>query len=200
MPPTIQALLAARLDRLPLAGARVRSAPPSVVGQEFWARRGRGAAAGAGPARTAPGTARGPGAQAADRRPRAVDARGRERAFAFRHVLIRDAAYESLTKERPGRAARALRRLAGGAPPRAHDRARGDPRIPPRAGLRLSRGAGRGPTSARSRSHSGRAAQARLRRAARRARARGHRRRGLLARAGALLRRRRAERARACCR
>ena len=44
-------------------------------------------------------------------RPDAADFAGEE-AYRFRHVLIRDAAYRSLSEERPGRPARALRRLA----------------------------------------------------------------------------------------
>ena len=56
--------------------------------------------------------------------------------YRFRHLLIRDAAYESLPKATRARAARALRRLAR----RAHElrRARRDRRLPPRAGASLS--------------------------------------------------------------
>ena len=61
-----------------------------------------------------------------------------EDGFRFRHLLIRDAAYEALPKARPRRPPRALRRLAGAARDRAR-RARRDPRLPPRAGLALSR-------------------------------------------------------------
>ena len=57
-----------------------------------------------------------------------------EAGFTFRHVLIRDAAYESLTKEDRAEHARAVRGLARGSPSRADDRARGDRRLPSRAG------------------------------------------------------------------
>ena len=56
-----------------------------------------------------------------------------EDGFRFRHLLIRDAAYDSLPKVRPRRPARALRRVAR----RPRCRARGagrDRRLPPRAG------------------------------------------------------------------
>ena len=95
IPPTIQALLAARLDRLAIDELQAIGAA-SVVGREFW----REALAALAPA--------GEGA----RLDAALDALvrkqlvGRERValtgengFAFRHALIRDAAYESLTKE-----------------------------------------------------------------------------------------------------
>jgi class 3 adenylate cyclase len=60
-----------------------------------------------------------------------------EEAFRFRHLLIRDAAYNSLPKGDPLRAARALRHLAGGS--RRPRRDRGDRRLPPRAGPSKSR-------------------------------------------------------------
>ncbi len=95
IPPTIQALLAARLDRLPIHEAQAIGAA-SVVGREFW----REAVAALSPA--------GEGL----RLDAALDSLarkqllGRERValtgesgFAFRHALIRDAAYQSLTKE-----------------------------------------------------------------------------------------------------
>ncbi len=57
-------------------------------------------------------------------------------AFRFRHLLVRDAAYDGLSEGRPRRAPRALRRLAGRA--RGGSRRGGrDPRLPPRAGSSL---------------------------------------------------------------
>jgi class 3 adenylate cyclase/tetratricopeptide (TPR) repeat protein len=95
IPPTIQALLAARLDRLPVEEAQAIGAA-SVVGREFW----REAVAALAPA--------GEGARldvSLDSLTR-KQLLGRERValtgesgFAFRHALIRDAAYDSLTKE-----------------------------------------------------------------------------------------------------
>ena len=95
IPPTIQALLAARLDRLAIDELQAIGAA-SVVGREFW----REALAALAPA--------GEGA----RLDATLDALVRkqlvarenvaltgESGFAFRHALIRDAAYESLTKE-----------------------------------------------------------------------------------------------------
>ena len=95
IPPTIQALLAARLDRLPIDELQAIGAA-SVVGREFW----REAVAALAPA--------GEGArldvvlETLTRK----QLLGRERValtgesgFAFRHALIRDAAYDSLTKE-----------------------------------------------------------------------------------------------------
>ena len=71
-------------------------------------------------------------------RPDFADFPGDE-AYRFRHALIRDAAYRSLSKSTLRRPARALRRLA-----RAHGRGpaarvRGDRRLPPRAGVPLPR-------------------------------------------------------------
>ncbi len=59
-----------------------------------------------------------------------------ERAFTFRHLLIRDAAYEAIAEGDPRRAARALRGLAGAPGRGAHARVRRDHRLPPRAGGR----------------------------------------------------------------
>ena len=59
-------------------------------------------------------------------------------AFRFRHLLMRDAAYDGSPEGRAGGAARAIRRLARGARQRAR-RARRAARLPPRAGLSLSR-------------------------------------------------------------
>ena len=71
-------------------------------------------------------------------------------AFRFRHLLIRDTAYESLPKAVARRPARALRRLARRA--REPLRAGRDPRLPPRAGGPLPQGARPGrPSRARAR-------------------------------------------------
>ena len=92
VPPTLQALLAARLDQLdPARAARAR------------ARRGRGRGL---PPRRRPGArARGAAGHAAPRRARAQGADPArpaqlpgEDGFRFRHLLIRDAAYDALPK------------------------------------------------------------------------------------------------------
>ena len=67
-----------------------------------------------------------------------------EDGFRFRHLLIRDAAYDALPKAIARRPPRALRRLARAARGRAR-RAGRDPRLPPRAGLPLPRRARAGP-------------------------------------------------------
>jgi predicted ATPase len=59
-----------------------------------------------------------------------------EDGFRFRHLLIRDAAYEALPKA--VRAPRALRLVAGGTRHRSH-RDRRDPRLPPRTSPRVPR-------------------------------------------------------------
>ena len=59
-------------------------------------------------------------------------------AFRFRHLLIRDAAYDALPKAVRAELHRALRRVAR-APRRRRRRARRDRRLPPRAGLALPR-------------------------------------------------------------
>jgi class 3 adenylate cyclase/tetratricopeptide (TPR) repeat protein len=90
IPPTIQALIAARLDRLQLDELSVIGAA-SVIGQEFW------------PA--AVEALSGRDGQALETlvrkdliRPEPAMLAGEE-GFIFRHGLIRDAAYETLTKE-----------------------------------------------------------------------------------------------------
>jgi class 3 adenylate cyclase/tetratricopeptide (TPR) repeat protein len=92
VPPTIQAVLAARLDRLPLAELEVVGAA-SVVGKEFW--RGALEALSADASRFE-------GTLAALVRKELirpdVSMLPGEEGFSFRHVLIRDAAYEALTK------------------------------------------------------------------------------------------------------
>ena len=96
-------------------------------------------------------------------------------AFAFQHILIRDAAYASLLKRAARGAARALRDLGRRGERRPRQRVRGDPRLPPRAGPRLPVGArtarrprprdrppgvgaaaGGGPAGLRARRHAGR--------------------------------------------
>jgi class 3 adenylate cyclase/tetratricopeptide (TPR) repeat protein len=94
VPPTIQALLAARLDRLPVEELTVVGAA-SVVGTEFWSA--------AVSALSDPGAA--PRLESALAklvrkqmiRPGGITMIGEE-GFSFRHALIREAAYESLTK------------------------------------------------------------------------------------------------------
>ena len=77
VPPTIQALLAARLDRLTVAERRAIGAA-SVIGREFWARGGGGALPDAATRRRTGACSQTLDAQAAGRAG-AVDARGRDR-------------------------------------------------------------------------------------------------------------------------
>jgi class 3 adenylate cyclase/tetratricopeptide (TPR) repeat protein len=94
IPPTIQALLAARLDRLPLDQLELVGAA-SVVGNEFWPR----AVAALSPAAVGELD----GALSALEGRELIQAGATtitgEQGFGFRHALIRDAAYESLTKQ-----------------------------------------------------------------------------------------------------
>jgi class 3 adenylate cyclase/tetratricopeptide (TPR) repeat protein len=95
VPPTIQALLAARLDRLP-SPERAVIDRASVVGKEFW----RGAVAEMAPTDVRPAVA---GHLTALVRKELIRP-GRsflpgEDAFRFRHLLIRDAAYDAMPKE-----------------------------------------------------------------------------------------------------
>lgn len=98
IPPTIQALLAARLDRLAVDELHVIGAA-SVVGREFWPE----AIAALSPAGEADRVDA--ALKALVRKqltgPEQVPLTGRQ-GFAFRHALIRDAAYESMTKESRG--------------------------------------------------------------------------------------------------
>ena len=89
VPPTIQALLAARLDRLEPA-ERTLLECASVIGKEFWLRAVT--ALGAGPA-ALPALAR-----KELIRPHRSNLFPDDDAFRFRHDLIRDAAYEALAK------------------------------------------------------------------------------------------------------
>ena len=130
VPPTIQALLAARLDQLDPAerGVLERGA---VEGKIF--HRG-------GVEALAPDEADVPTRLMALVRkelvrPDRTQLPGDD-AFRFRHLLIRDAAYDGLPKAAQGGAARAVRSLARGARG-GPDRARRDPRVPPRAGSPL---------------------------------------------------------------
>jgi hypothetical protein len=94
IPPTIQALLAARLDRLH-ADERTLLERASVIGLEFWERALRELAGDAQPL--------GPQLQLLVRkeliRPYRSTSFRHEDAFRFRHLLIRDAAYAALPKE-----------------------------------------------------------------------------------------------------
>ena len=93
---------------------------------------------------------------------------GREDAYRFRHVLIRDAAYAGIPKELPRQAARTLRRLGSEHRRRQGRRPRRDRRLPPRAGFALPRAAGaarrrRGSARRTRRRHARRGRAARLR-------------------------------------
>ena len=92
VPPTIQALLAARLDRLSLPERRTIGAA-SVIGREFWAEAVT-ALAGDGDATDILDTLTRKQLVAPD--PSGFEG---ETGFAFSHILVRDAAYESITKE-----------------------------------------------------------------------------------------------------
>jgi class 3 adenylate cyclase/tetratricopeptide (TPR) repeat protein len=92
VPPTIHALLAARLDRLALDELELVGAA-SVVGKEFW--RGAVAALAGGDGRVDE-TLESLTRKELIRPDRSTLAE--EKGFSFRHVLIRDAAYEALTK------------------------------------------------------------------------------------------------------
>ncbi|HEY7003318.1 MAG TPA: adenylate/guanylate cyclase domain-containing protein [Gaiellaceae bacterium] len=93
VPPTIQALLAARIDEL-TAEERVVVEPAAVVGQEFW----REAIVALCPAEVGVSAA----LQRLARRELIARAHSTfaEDAFRFRHLLIRDAAYATIPKER----------------------------------------------------------------------------------------------------
>ena len=113
---------------------------------------------------------------------RPVSAARRRGCFRFRHLLIRDAAYDALPKATRADLHAALRNLAGAARGRAR-RAGRDPRLRPRTGLPLPRRA----RHARRR-HLAAAARRRLTAAGRRARSgRIRRRRQLFERAAALV-------------
>ncbi len=96
IPPTIHALLAARLDRLPVAELEVIGAA-SVIGREFWADA----------VSALVGAPDGVHGRLSSLTSRELVASGAstltgDEGFAFRHALIRDAAYEALTKRKRG--------------------------------------------------------------------------------------------------
>ena len=129
VPPTLRALLAARLDQLDPAERGVLER--GAVEGEIFHRGAVQALAPEEPGHAAPGRARPQGADPAG--PAAAAGRGRlplPPPPDPRRRLRRAAESD------PGRAARALRRLARGARRRAR-RAGRDPRLPPRAGLPL---------------------------------------------------------------
>jgi class 3 adenylate cyclase len=115
MPPTVQAVLATRLDQLEPAERDVAQRA-SVVGQVFWAGAVRDLSAEAERARVRPGL------HALVRQQvivPEVSTFAAEDAFRFAHVLVRDAAYASLAKQARAelheRSARWLERARGGA-------------------------------------------------------------------------------------
>jgi class 3 adenylate cyclase len=129
-PGTIQALISARLDRLQ-DEERAVIQRASVVGQVFfW-----GAVTELSPddARRAVGA----NLQMLQRkeliRPEASSFAGQD-AFRFSHLLVRDAAYESIPKRTPGGPAPALRLVAGASRRRSGGGIRGDRRLPPGTG------------------------------------------------------------------
>ena len=135
VPPTIQALLAARLDRL-AREERAVIEPASVIGRVFVQRRGRGARA-----RSASGPTS--AAHLGDARPTSSSssptARGRRRGRLplppHPHPRRRLPGHP---QARAGDAPRALRRVGRRASTASGgDRVRGDPRLPPRAGSSL---------------------------------------------------------------
>jgi class 3 adenylate cyclase/tetratricopeptide (TPR) repeat protein len=94
IPPTIQLLLAARLDRLGEEERRVIQAA-SVVGKEFW----RGAVTALLPEGTSAGAALSSLVRKDLVQPERSSSLVGEDTFRFRHILIRDAAYQALPKE-----------------------------------------------------------------------------------------------------
>ena len=129
VPATIHALLAARIDRLPPAERTVLERASIEGGCSTAARSRRCSAAGRGRARRHAPLPRAQGA----RSPRPLAVRGDD-GFRFSHMLIRDVAYGSMPKElraelHPRLAAWLEARAAG------ISSARGDRRLPPRAGV-----------------------------------------------------------------
>ena len=90
VPPTIQSLLATRLEQLP-AGERVAAERASVIGKEFWVSplSALGADVSTLPALVRKELVR----------PHRSATFPNDDAFRFRHLLIRDAAYEAIPKE-----------------------------------------------------------------------------------------------------
>jgi class 3 adenylate cyclase/tetratricopeptide (TPR) repeat protein len=95
IPPTIQALLAARIDRLPSAERAVIECA-SVIGHEFW----RSAVAELSPAEVQPGVNGHLMTLVRKELVRqALQALAGDDAFRFRHLLVRDAAYDAIPKQ-----------------------------------------------------------------------------------------------------
>jgi tetratricopeptide (TPR) repeat protein len=90
VPPTIQSLLATRLEQLPM-GERVAAERASVIGKEFWASP---LSELGGDVTTLPALVRKELV-----RPHRSATFPNDDAFRFRHLLIRDAAYEAMPKE-----------------------------------------------------------------------------------------------------
>ena len=139
IPPTVEALVAARLDALGSEERRVID-PASVIGLGLRGRRAR-------PPRPRGRHAGGPGA-ARDADLQAVHPPDRRRG---RLLPVRALGHQGFGLSKPAqadprRASRAVRRLGRPDQPRAwpRDRVRGDPRLPPRTGVSLSDGAGIG--------------------------------------------------------
>ena len=107
MPPTLRALLAARLDQLDPAERRVLERG-SVEGELFH----RGAVHALAPEETQITPRLAALARKELIRPDRAQLPGDD-GFRFRHLLIRDAAYDALPKADARRAARAIRGVAG---------------------------------------------------------------------------------------
>ncbi len=136
VPPTIQALLAARLDRLDPSEQQVIERA-SIEGRHFHRERGRGARARLA-ARRCVATSAGAGAQGA-RPSRSVGSRRR------RGVRVPAPADPGRSiRGRPEAVARGAARALRGPARGARRRAGGDRRLPPGAGLPLPGGAGAG--------------------------------------------------------
>ncbi len=138
VPPTIQALLAARLDR----SARRRAARSSrrlrSRGKVFHeATAGELASLAPDDVQPAPRVARSQGARSG-RTGRSSRASARSR---FRHLLIRDAAYEAMPKEVRARLHERYADWLERRRRRANARVRRDHRLPPRAGIQVPLGA-----------------------------------------------------------
>ena len=132
VPPTIRALLAARLDQLEPSERAVLQRG-AVEGEVFH----RGAVEALAPDEGDATTLLLGLVRKELVRPERTQIAGDE-AFRFRHLLLRDAAYDALPKSAAGRAPRAPRRVVRRA--RRRDRpARRARRLPPRAGLPLPR-------------------------------------------------------------
>jgi class 3 adenylate cyclase len=130
IPPTIHALLSARLDRLEQEERAVLELA-AIVGRQF--SSGAIAELSSAEVRTGMGGALRSLTQKELIRPDRVDLSA-EDAFQFTHILIRDAAYRGNAQGGPGRPARAVRRLDPRPFPGHRRRIRRDHRLPPRAG------------------------------------------------------------------